>query len=104
MEVRRASRWYSFQRWDSARPICFPPDMKSSVTRRRSHRSRINQTPLKRLIEAVDQHANGGIGHRFIPLIELGIEWKLAPDVADSAAEDGGHRQQGGQAPAEADA
>src|SRR5260370_37588189 len=104
MEVRRASRWYSFQRWGSARPICFPPDMKSSVTRRRSHRSRMSQAPLKRLVEAVYQHENGGIGDRFIPLIELGIERTLAPDDGDAGAEDGGHPQQGGQAPAEADA
>src|ERR1700680_1391751 len=96
-EVRRASRWYSFRRWDSARPICLPPDMKSSVPTMRSHRGGIGSARLKGLIEAADQHAYRCVSHRFIPMIEPGVERQLAPHDGDHGGGDGGHPPQWGK-------
>src|SRR6195256_2723916 len=104
MEVRRASRWYSFPKMGSARPICLPPDMKSSVPTMRSHRGGIGSARLKGLIEAADQHAYRCVSHCFIPMIERAVERQLVPHDGDHGAEDGGHPQQCGKAPAEADA
>ena len=59
---------------------------------------------LDGLVEPGDQSAQSGVGRRFIPVIEDGIERRLAPDGADHRAKDGGHPQQRHQASAETDA
>jgi hypothetical protein len=56
------------------------------------------------LAEPADQSAQRGVGSGFIPVIEDGIERRLAPDGADHGAKDGGHPQQRDQASAEVDA
>ena len=56
------------------------------------------------VMECNGEAAERRIGRGFIPVIERGVEQRLAPDGADHGAEDGGHPQQRRNTSAEADA
>ena len=56
------------------------------------------------MIEAADQSKQSRERSRFIPVIENGVERRLALHRADDGAEDDGHPQQPGEASVEANA
>src|SRR6266849_7195219 len=88
-------------------PISAQPDMNSRATQQRSHRSRIRSRVVSKwssLVESTDQAAQRRIGHRFIPMVENIVEWRLTPHHPYGDAEDRRHPQQRRKASAEANA
>src|SRR5260370_5224654 len=88
-------------------PISAQPDMNSRATQQRSQRSRIRSRVVSKwnsLVEPTDQAAQRRIGHRFIPMVENLVEWRLTPHHPYDGAEDRGHPQQRCKASAEANA
>jgi hypothetical protein len=62
-------------------PISSQADMNSRATRQRSHRSRIRSRAVSGwddLVEAVGQAEQSRVGHRFIPVVENGVERRFA--------------------------
>ena len=55
------------------------------------------------MIESDGKAAQSCVGHRFVPVVEHGVERFFAPERRQHRAQDGRHPQQRGQAPVKAD-
>jgi len=96
---RRVARWrfdefhFDIPLTDGVRGISSRPDMNSSAMSSRLHKDRIGLRcgRLDGLVKLADERADSRVARRLIPMIEHGIEWRLASHDGDDDAEDGGH-------------